>query len=295
MSEQALSQEVLQQRAAALLALHQPGNPVVLPTVWDAWSAKLAVVAGFAALTVGSHPVADSIGKLDGEGMSFDDLVTRVAQITAAVDVPVSVDIESGYAEAAKSLAHPGIVSVLDVGCRGGLHYHTMELIEGEALDQVVRRRERLAVLAAGAVGLNIEDTVHKEGKRLRTPEEHAALVGALRKAADASGVHVVVNARTDLFLRQDGEEADRVERAVSRLKLAAGAGADSLYPVGRHDPETLRRLTSELPLPVNAIALPDVDDPASFGPLGVGRISFGPFLQAALARSATEILARWR
>lgn len=257
MSEQALSQEVLQQRAAALLALHQPGNPVVLPTVWDAWSAKLAVVAGFAALTVGSHPVADSIGKLDGEGMSFDDLVTRVAQITAAVDVPVSVDIESGYGESPQRLI-------------GGL-------------------------LAAGAVGLNIEDTVHKEGKRLRTPEEHAALVGALRKAADASGVHVVVNARTDLFLRQDGEEADRVERAVSRLKLAAGAGADSLYPVGRHDPETLRRLTSELPLPVNAIALPDVDDPASFGPLGVGRISFGPFLQAALARSATEILARWR
>ena len=56
------------------------------------------------------------------------------------------------------------------------------------------------------------------------------------------------------------------------------------LYPVGRHDPDTLRRLTSELPLPVNAIALPDQDDPASFGPLGVGRISFGPFLQRALA-----------
>ncbi len=88
------------QRAAALLALHQPGNPVVLPTVWDAWSAKLAVDAGFAALTVGSHPVADSVGKPDDEGMTFDDLLARVAQITDAVDVPVSVDIESGYGEA---------------------------------------------------------------------------------------------------------------------------------------------------------------------------------------------------
>jgi 2-methylisocitrate lyase-like PEP mutase family enzyme len=77
-------------------------------------------------------------------------------------------------------------------------------------------------------------------------------------------------------------------------LKEAAAAGADVLYPVGRHDPETLRRLTSELPLPVNAIALPDQDDPASFGPLGVGRISFGPFLQAALGTRAKEILARW-
>ena len=67
-------------------------------------------------------------------------------------------------------------------------------------------------------------------------------------------------------------------------LSGRADAGADVLYPVGRHDPDTLRRLTSELPLPVNAIAVPDQDDPASFGPLGVARISFGPFWQAALA-----------
>jgi len=251
-----MSDQELKQRAESLLALHQAGNPVVLPTVWDAWSAKLAVDAGFAALTIGSHPLADSIGKEDGEVMSFDDVVTRVAQITAAVDVPISVDIESGYGESAS------------------------RLIDG--------------LLQAGAVGLNIEDTVHKEGKRLRSSDEHAELVGALRKAADESGVHVVVNARTDLFLRQDGEESDRVDRAIARLKEAAAAGADSLYPVGRHDPETMRRLTSELPLPVNAIALPDQDDPASFGPLGVGRISFGPFLQRALSGSATEMLQRW-
>jgi 2-methylisocitrate lyase-like PEP mutase family enzyme len=243
-------------RAAALLALHQPGNPVVLPTVWDAWSARLASDAGFAALTVGSHPVADSIGKPDNEGMEFDDLLSRVAQITAAVDVPVSVDIESGYALPAS------------------------QLIDG--------------LLGAGAVGLNIEDTVHSEGKRLRSAAEHAALVGALRAVADEAGVHVVINARTDLFLRNEGEASDRIAHAVSRLKEAAAAGADVLYPVGRHDPETLRRLTAELPLPVNAIALPDQDDPASFGPLGVARISFGPFLQAALGVRAKEILARW-
>jgi 2-methylisocitrate lyase-like PEP mutase family enzyme len=243
-------------RAAALLTLHQPGNPVILPTVWDAWSARLATDAGFAALTVGSHPVADSIGKPDNEGMSFDDLLSRVAQITAAVDVPVSVDVESGYGLPAS------------------------RLIDG--------------LLAAGAVGLNIEDTVHSEGKRLRSADEHADLVGALRAAADEAGVHLVINARTDLFLRKEGDDSDRVERAVARLRKAAAAGADVLYPVGRHDAETLRRLTSELPLPVNAIALPDQDDPASFGPLGVGRISFGPFLQAALGIRAKEILARW-
>src|SRR4029079_15945839 len=107
-----MSNQVLKERAERLLALHQPGNPVVLPTVWDAWSAKLAVDAGFAALTIGSHPVADSIGTAEGEGMTFDDLLTRVGQITAAVEVPVSADIESGYGEAPGRL----IEGVLDAG-----------------------------------------------------------------------------------------------------------------------------------------------------------------------------------
>ncbi|OBI73077.1 isocitrate lyase/phosphoenolpyruvate mutase family protein [Mycobacterium sp. E740] len=248
--------QALRQRAEALLALHQPGNPVILPTVWDAWSAGLAVGEGFAALTVGSHPLADSVGKPDQEGMDFDDVLARVKQITAAVDVPVSVDVESGYAQS------------------------PARLIDG--------------LLEAGAVGLNIEDTVHSENGRLRSATEHAEFVGALREAADGSGVHVVINARTDLFLRKDGDDADRVDRVLARLTEAAAAGADVLYPVGRHDPDTLRRLTSELPLPVNAIALPDQDDPASFGPLGVARVSFGPFLQAALSVRAKELLQRW-
>ena len=107
-----MSDQVLEKRADALLALHQPGNPVVLPTVWDAWSARLAVDAGFAALTVGSHPLADSVGKADQEGMTFDDVLTRVKQITAAVDAPISVDIESGYGEAPTRL----IEGLLDAG-----------------------------------------------------------------------------------------------------------------------------------------------------------------------------------
>src|SRR3984885_467465 len=174
----------LADRATTLLSLHQPGNPVILPTVWDAWSARLATDAGFAALTVGSHPLADSIGKPDGEGMSFEDVLTRVAQITAAVDVPVSGDIESGY----------GLPAT--------------RLIEG--------------FLSVGAGGLNIEDTVYSEGKGLCSASEHAELVGALRSAADAAGVHVVINARTDVFLRNEGDDSDRVDRAVARLTEAA-------------------------------------------------------------------------
>lgn len=243
-------------KAETLLALHVPGTPVVLPTVWDAWSANLAVSAGFTALTVGSHPVSDSIGKPDNEGITFDELLTRIAQITAAVDVPISVDIESGYGEDPK------------------------RLIEG--------------LLSVGAVGLNIEDTVHSEGGRLRDAQEHADFVGALRAASDATDTHVVVNARTDLFVKQIGDENDRVDRAIARLKLAAAAGADVLYPVGFHSDDDHRRLTSELPLPVNAIGHPAKHDRAAFADLGVARVSFGPILQATLAERANELLARW-
>ncbi len=246
----------LSQKATTLLELHKPGDPVVLPTVWDAWSANLAVSAGFTALTVGSHPVADSVGKSDNEGMTFEDLLTRVAQITAAVDVPVSVDIESGYGEDPK------------------------RLIDG--------------LISAGAVGLNIEDAVHSEGGRLREAQEHADFVGALRAASDATDVHVVINARTDLFVKQVGDESDRVDRAIARLKLAATAGADSLYPVGFHNDADYTRLAQELPLPINAIAKPTDGDLKHFASLGVGRISFGPLLQGALADEAGKILARW-
>ncbi|MEB3020461.1 isocitrate lyase/PEP mutase family protein [[Mycobacterium] crassicus] len=250
------SHEVLGQRAAAFLAMHQPGNPVILPTVWDVWSAKLAVGAGFGALTVGSKPVAESIGRSDGEGMSFAEVLGRVRQITEAVDVPVSVDIESGYAESAS------------------------RLIEG--------------LLDAGAVGCNIEDSVHSQDKRLRSSAEHAEYVGTLREAAEAAGTHVVINARTDLFLRKDGDDADRIDRVIARLTECAAAGADVLYPVGRHDAETLRLLAAGLPKPVNALAAPDSDDPAAFAQAGVGRISFGPLLQVALGKQAGEILGRW-
>lgn len=252
-----MSETTLQERAAALLAMHQPGNPVVLPTIWDAWSARLAVAEGFSALTVGSHPLADSIGKADGEVMSFDDLLTRVRQIIDAVDVPVSVDVESGYGERPE------------------------RLIEG--------------LLDVGAVGFNLEDTVHKEGKRLRSPAEHAELVRQLRAAADAAGVHVVINARTDLFLRKDGDVADRVDRAIARLSEAAAAGADSLFPAGLSDPEGLARFVSEVPLPVSVTVPADSADLATLAELGVGRITFGPFLQAALSVRAKEILRRWR
>lgn len=132
-------------------------------------------------------------------------------------------------------------------------------------------------------------------GGRLREAQEHADFVGRLRRAADAVGVHVVINARTDIFLRQIGDESDRTARAVARLALCAEAGADSLYPVGFHTDEVYRELVEALPLPVNAIADPATGDRAHLASLGVGRVSFGPLFQVNLAARATELLAAWR
>jgi len=206
---------------------------------------------------VGSHPVASSLGRADSEDLTLDEMLARVALITGAVDVPVSADLEAGYG------AEP------------------TRIIEG--------------LLEAGAVGLNLEDTVHSEGGRLRSTQEHADFIGAIRAAADDASVHVVVNARTDILLHAIGPDTDRLDRAIERLQATAASGADVLYPVGLHDDATWGRLTSDLSLPLNALARPDRDDLANLAGLGVGRISFGPTWQRALAGRAADLLAPWR
>lgn len=244
-------------QATTLLALHRPGDPVVVPTVWDPWSARIAAEQGFAALTIGSHPAAEALGREDGEDLSLAEMLAQVALITGSVDIPVSADLESGYGE------------------------EPARIIEG--------------LLEAGAVGLNIEDSVHSQGDRLRSVEEHAAFIAALRAAADEAGVPVVINARTDILLKQLGPEEGRVDRAIARLTRTAEAGADVVYPVGVHTEEVHRRLTSELPRPVNTIGRPTIDDLATLASYGVARISFGPHLQRALGAAAVDILSDWR
>lgn len=246
----------LAERADLLRRLHVPGDPVVLPTVWDAWSARLAAAQGFQGLTVGSHPVAAAEGGDDGEGLSLEHMLARVAVVVSAVNIPVSADLESGY----------GVEPDL--------------LVEG--------------LLAAGAVGVNLEDTVHSEGDRVRTTSEHAAYIRGVREAADERGVHVVVNGRTDILLHRIGPEEDRLDRAIERLSALADAGADALYPVGVHDDATWQRLVGALPLPLNALAHPGRDDLGRFRRLGVGRISFGPRLQQVAESMLVPVLRPW-
>ena len=246
-------------RAQQLLDLHHAGTTLVLPTVWDAWSARAIVAAGFPALTIGSHPLADSRGQGDAEAMSLDDALDGIRRVTAAVDVPVSADMESGYDTAAK------------------------ELVE--------------RVLDAGAVGINIEDTVHSEG-RLRSPAEHADYIGALRAAADAANVPLVINARTDALLGRTQVFDDPLAEAIRRLRACEEAGARCVYPVRAPDAGAVRTLLDELTGPINIIAHPVKGSAAGsideLRALGVHRVSFGPFLQGALTETITELVADW-
>lgn len=248
-------------RATTLRDLHHTGTTRVLPNVWDAWSARAVAEAGFAALSIGSHPLADSRGQGDNEDMTLDDALDGVRRICAAVpDVPVTADMEAGY---------------------------------GAAPAELVER-----LLEAGAVGLNIEDTVHSEGGRLRSVAEHADYIGGLRQAADAAGVDLVVNARTDAFVRK-GQFEDPVAEAITRLLACEDAGSRCSYPVGAPDADSLQRLLDALAGPVNVIANPRTGSAAGsledLQAMSVHRVTFGPLLQRELAPDLAALVAPWR
>ncbi|GAA3487476.1 MULTISPECIES: isocitrate lyase/PEP mutase family protein [Streptomyces] len=244
------------ERAQRLKKLHAEHQPLVLPTVWDVWSARTAVAAGFPALTIGSHPLADSRGAADQEGQTFEEVLAAVRPIIAAVDVPVSVDLEAGYGQ------------------------DPADLIAG--------------LTEAGGVGLNLEDTVHSEGGRVRTTQEHATYIAGLRAAADKAGVPVWVNGRTDLFMHADNA-ADVLDETVERLRALQEAGADSVYPVGIQDSDDLlTAVTGAVGVPVNTTAHPVKHDLERFRRLGVGRITYGPFLQFAMTEAMKDAIAPW-
>ena len=176
--------------------------------------------------------------------------------IVAAVDVPVSVDLEAGY---------------------------------GQSPDDLIA-----GLLDAGGVGLNIEDTVHSEGGRMRTSREQADYIAGLRSAADAAGVPVWINGRTDLFLH--AEDVSLVaDEAISRMRALVQAGADSVYPVKIQDnDELITAVVKAVPAPINCTAHPVKHDLARFARLGVGRITNGPLLQAALTETITDMIRPW-
>lgn len=250
----------LSERAHTLAEAHDSGHTVVLPTVWDTWSARIAADAGFTGLTVGSHPVADAIGSADGENMDFTDYLAVVRRIVDSVEVPVSVDVESGYGLEPAELIH--------------------------------------RLLEVGAVGANIEDVVHSQNKRVREPQEHADYIGAARMAADEAGLTFVINGRTDAVKLGAGVFADPVQQAAERMQLMEQAGARAVYPVGLTTSDQVARLVDAVSIAVNVTAHPvdghGAGDLNALKNLGVRRITFGPLWQKWLTDSSADQLSTW-
>jgi len=245
--------------AAALRALHG-GGIFVLPNAWDAGSAVMIAAAGAQAIATTSAGVSWSLGRPDGQNLSREEAVAAVARIAAAVDLPVTADIESGYG------ADPRDVAATVA-----------------------------AVIEAGAVGINLEDS-GAAGGGLFDPAAQAARIRAARTAAADAGLpELVINARTDVFLFQIGQPEGRLDDVLARAAAYAGAGADSLFVPGLLDLGTLATLTGAVALPVNVMVGPGAPDVAALGAVGVRRVSLGQAItQAAytlVRRAAAEAL----
>jgi 2-methylisocitrate lyase-like PEP mutase family enzyme len=247
----------LRDRALAFRSLHVAGSPLVLPNAWDTASARLVVDAGAAAVATTSAGLAWALGAADGDRLEGDRALDAVARIAAAVDVPVSADIESGYAKDPAGVA------------------------------DTVR-----AALAAGAVGVNIEDALYEAGgDALRPVAEQAERIAAAREAADSQGVPLFVNARIDTLLNGAGGVDLTLERAAAFL----AAGADGIFVPGAVDPGTVKLLVDGVDGPLNVMAGPGAPPVAELAALGVARVSVGSGIaQAAHAlvrRAARELL----
>ncbi len=246
-------------KAVTLRSLHEDGI-LVLPNAWDAGSAAMIAAAGAQVIATTSAGVSWSLGRQDGQNLSRPEAVGAVARIAAAVDLPVTADIEGGYG------SDPGAVAATVA-----------------------------AMIGAGAVGINLEDS-GAPGGGLFDAEAQAARIRAARAAAAGAGLpELVINARTDVFLFGIGEPDGRLGDVLARAAAYAEAGADSLFVPGLLDLGTLAILTAKVSLPVNVMAGPGAPDVATLRAAGVRRVSLGQAItQAAytLARqAAAEVL----
>jgi len=231
--------------AQAFRALHKGSEILLLPNVWDVASARIIEAAGFPAIATSSAGVAFSLGYPDGQKIPKEEMFAAIARIAKAVKVPVTADVESGYGDSPESAADT-----------------------------------TRAVIAAGAVGMNLEDASEDASDDAAKPLVDLALqlekIKAIREAASALGVPLVLNARTDVFLLQSGEPAGLYDEALRRLSAFRDAGADCVFVPGVRDAAIIGRFVSDLQCPVNILAGPGSPPLAELRALGVARVSLG-------------------
>lgn len=243
-------------RAARFLALHEDEAPLLLPNPWDQGSARLLASLGFAALATTSSGFAATLGRLDGS-VTREEAIAHAASIVEATELPVSADLENGFAEDPAAVA-----------------------------DTV-----RLA-LQAGLAGCSIEDFTRREDSPVYEIGHAAERVAAAAAVAHAGPVHLVLTARAENYVHGRPDLAD----TIARLKAYERAGADVLFAPGVSELEDIRELVEAVDLPLNVLAVPGAPSVAELAAVGVSRVSVGGAFAfaalGALVEAANELSA---
>jgi 2-methylisocitrate lyase-like PEP mutase family enzyme len=229
------------QLARRFLELHNGPKMLLLPNAWDVASARIFEEAGFPAIATTSAGVANSLGYADGQKISRREMLAVVHRIAEAVEVPVTADVEAGYGTSPEEVAETA--------------------------------RE---VIAAGAVGMNLEDGDEARPDFLTDPERQQEIIRAVIGASERAGVSLVLNARTDIFLYSMGPAETRLSRGVERLKAYRAAGAQCLFAPGVKDRDTIAQLVRGVGGPLNILATVGTPPAAELQQLGVARVSLG-------------------
>ena len=238
------------EKAEFFRSLHRGPEILVLPNAWDCASARIFELAGFPAIATTSAGIAFSLGYSDGELIPPDLMLATVGRICAAVPLPVTADLESGYGDIAKTTA---------------------------------------GLIAAGAVGLNFEDMDHELRALVPLPAQIEKIV-MIRRIAAGLGVNIVINARTDVFLAEIGEPSTRFERACERLQAYIAAGADCVFLPGLADENIIRRVVETLKFPLNILAGANLPTIPRLRELGVARVSVGSGIMRATLGATRRI-----
>jgi 2-methylisocitrate lyase-like PEP mutase family enzyme len=233
--------KLLENKAVKFRDLHSGPEILLLPNAWDVASARLVEEAGFPAVATTSAGIAFSLGYPDGQKISPEEMLTVVARIAAAVEVPVTADVEAGYGNSPEDAA-----------------------------------RTARTVVEAGAVGMNLEDATGDAAHPLFDLSLQIEKIHAVREAAAQLKVPVVLNARTDVCLAEVGESAGRYDETLRRLSAFRAAGADCVFVPGLKVAAVIGRLVADLKCPVNILAVPGSPSVAELRKLGVARISLG-------------------
>ena len=239
-----------QEKAKRFYDLHHSGKLLILPNVWDCLGANLLESLQYPAIATASASVAFTNGFDDGQRISFDVVLAILKRITGSVSVPVSADIESGFA------------------------------YNDEQLKQNIKQ-----LLATGIVGINIEDT-DKESNSIVPIEVQCEKIKLIKKVSEEMGVSLFINARADVYLR--GKDFDtpesKFEEALKRGGAYKAAGANGFYPIGMTRREDIKRMVDQLQMPVNILTIPGIPELSVLNDIRVARVSLGPsFLKIAI------------